>query len=102
MATNLSEVADGKSPQGLGKNASLPKGSATDGQPATNGRFFFVRPGPHSGLPEFQREFNSEAEAMAESFKAGVSYYALIEYRSLVDCSGKQPTFKKEVVKRNP
>ena len=42
-----------------------------------------------------------QAEAMAEAFKAGASYYAVTEYRAIVDCSGKQPQFKKEVVKRN-
>ena len=42
-----------------------------------------------------------QAEAMAEAFKTGASYYAVTEYRAIVDCSGKQPQFKKEVVKRN-
>ena len=38
---------------------------------------------------------------IAEAFKTGVSYYAVSEYHALVDCSGKQPVFKKEAVKKN-
>ena len=37
---------------------------------------------------------------MAEAFKAGATYYAVTEYRAVVDCTGKQPQFKKEVVKK--
>lgn len=102
MAGSASEVIEGKGPQALSRAPNVPKETGA-AQPSTpHGRFFLARPGTNSRTPEFEREFASEAEAMAEAFKAGVSYYAVTEYRSVVDCSGKQPTFKKEVVKRNP
>ena len=46
------------------------------------------------------RECATEAEAMAEAFKAGTTYYAVTEYRAVVDCTGKQPQFKKEVIRK--
>ena len=60
-----------------------------------------ANPGASGATPALERECATEAEAIAEAFKTGVSYYAVSEYRALVDCSGKQPVFKKEAVKRN-
>jgi hypothetical protein len=60
-----------------------------------------AKPGASGGTPTLDRECATEAEAMAEAFKAGANYYAVTDYRTLVDCSGKQPQFKKEVVKQN-
>jgi hypothetical protein len=101
MAGSASEVIEGKGPQVSGRAPQMAKDNSAAQAGTLQGRFFLARPGTNSRTPEFEREFASEAEAMAEAFKAGVSYYAVIEYRSVVDCSGKQPTFKKEVVKRN-
>ena len=102
MAVGVADVAEGKGPQAVNRLARAQKES-TASQPATpQARFFLAKAGGSSGTPEFDRECATEAEAIAESYKAGVSYYAVIEYRSLVDCSGRQPQFKKEVVKKNP
>ena len=70
-------------------------------QAAPQARFFLAKPGASGATPALERECATEAEAIAEAFKTGVSYYAVSEYRALVDCSGKQPVFKKEAVKRN-
>ena len=102
MAVAVPEVAEGKGPQAVSRPARAQKES-TASQPATpQARFFLAKAGADGGTPEFGRECGTEAEAIAESYKAGVSYYAVIEYRSLVDCSGKQPQFRKEAVKKNP
>ncbi len=63
-------------------------------------RFFLAKAGATGGTPTLDRECATEAEAMAEAFKAGTSYYAVTEYRAVVDCTGKQPQFKKEVIKK--
>ena len=70
-------------------------------QAAPQARFFLAKPGASGATPALERECTTEAEAIAEAFKTGVSYYAVSEFRALVDCSGKQPVFKKEAVKRN-
>jgi hypothetical protein len=70
-------------------------------QPATaTARFFLAKPGASGSTPALDRECATEAEAMAEAFKAGATYYTVTEYRAVVDCTGKQPQFKKEVVKK--
>jgi len=99
MAVGVAEVAEGKGPQAVSRPARAQKETAAA---APQGRFFLAKAGAGGGTPEFDRECATEAEAIAESFKTGVSYYAVIEYRSLVDCSGRQPQFRKEVVKKNP
>jgi len=102
MAVGVAEVAEGKGPQAVSRPGRAQK-ETTASQPATpQARFFLAKAGAGGGTPEFDRECATEAEAIAESYKAGVSYYAVIEYRTLVDCSGRQPQFKKEVVKKNP
>ena len=78
-----------------------PKENGGAQQAAPQARFFLAKPGASGATPALERECATEAEAIAEAFKTGVSYYAVSEYRALVDCSGKQPVFKKEAVKRN-
>jgi hypothetical protein len=102
MAVGVAEVAEGKGPQAVSRPGRAQKEATTSQAATPQARFFLAKAGAGGGTPEFDRECATEAEAIAESFKTGVSYYAVIEYRSLVDCSGKQPQFKKEVVKRNP
>ena len=101
MAVGVPEVAEGKGPQAVSRPGRAQKES-TASQPATPQARFFLAKGAGGGTPEFGRECATEAEAIAESYKAGVGYYAVIEYRTLVDCSGKQPLFRKEAVKKNP
>ena len=101
MTGTAAELAGSKGPQAPNPATRAPKENGASQQTAPQARFFLAKPGASGATPAFERECPSEAEAIAEAFKTGVSYYAVSEYRALVDCSGKQPVFKKEAVKRN-
>lgn len=100
MAINATEIAETKGSQAVNRPPRPQKeiGSASPATPSA--RFFLAKPGASGSTPALDRECTTEAEAMAETFKAGTSYYAVTEYRAVVDCTGKQPQFKKEVVKK--
>jgi len=101
MAGTAAEVAGSRGPQTGNPAPRAPKENGGLQQAAPQARFFLAKPGTTGTTPALERECATEAEAIAEAFKTGVSYYAVSEYRALVDCSGKQPVFKKEAVKRN-
>ena len=101
MAGTGAELAGSRGPQTANPAARLPKENGGALQAAPLARFFLAKPGATGATPALERECATEAEAIAEAFKTGVSYYAVSEYRALVDCSGKQPVFKKEAVKKN-
>ena len=101
MAVGVAEGTEAKGLQSANQPARGQRETAAS-QAAPQARFFLGKSGPNGGAPALEREYPTEAEALSEAFKAGVNYYAVVEYRALVDCSGKQPLFKKEVVKRNP
>jgi hypothetical protein len=102
MAGSAAEVAGSRGPQTGNPVARPQKENGGPQQAAPQARFFLAKPGASGVTPALERECAAEAEAIAEAFKTGVSYYAVSEYRALVDCNGKQPVFKKEAVKRNP
>jgi len=99
MAGNAAELAGSRGPQTANPVARPQKENGGAQQAAPLARFFLAKPGASGATPALDRECTTEA--IAEAFKTGVSYYAVSEYRALVDCSGKQPVFKKEAVKRN-
>ena len=101
MAGTAAELAGSRGPQTGNPAPRAPKENGGPQQGAPQARFFLAKPGASGATPALERECATEAEAIAEAFKTGVSYYAVSEYRALVDCSGKQPVFKKEAVKRN-
>ena len=101
MAGNAAELAGSRGPQMANPAPRAQKENGGAQQAAPQARFFLAKPGATGTTPALDRECTTEAEAIAEAFKTGVSYYAVSEYRALVDCSGKQPVFKKEAVKRN-
>ena len=101
MAGTAAELAGSRGPQAANPAPRAPKENGGPQQAAPQARFFLAKPGASGATPALERECATEAEAIAEAFKTGVSYYAVSEYRALVDCSGKQPVFKKEAVKRN-
>jgi hypothetical protein len=101
MAGTAAEPAGSRGPQPANPAPRAPKENGGPQQSAPPARFFLAKPGTTGVTPALDRECATEAEAIAEAFKTGVSYYAVSEYRALVDCSGKQPVFKKEAVKRN-
>ena len=63
-------------------------------------RFFLAKSGSASGLPDLGKEFATEPEAIVESLKAGLSYFAVVEWRGMADFSGKKAKLTKEAVTR--
>ena len=63
-------------------------------------RFFLAKPGSAKGVPELGKECTTEAEAIVESLKAGLSYFAVAEWRGMADFSGKKAKLTKEAVSR--
>jgi len=101
MTGNAAELPGSRGPQTANPVARQQRENGGAQQAAPQARFFLAKAGASGTTPALERECATEAEAIAEAFKTGVSYYAVSEYRALVDCSGKQPVFKKEAVKRN-
>jgi hypothetical protein len=63
-------------------------------------RFFLAGKESQGGTPALGREVANENEALIDSLKTGVSFYAVAEYHSVPDLTGKVPTIRKEPVKR--
>lgn len=61
-------------------------------------RFFLAA--KDGASPSLGREVANENEALIESLKTGVSFYAVTEYRAVPDVTGKAPLIRKEAVKR--
>lgn len=100
MPLNTTEVIEAKGSQPPSRPLRPTKQEGSPQAVAPAARFFLAKLGANSSTPAFDRECATEAEAMAEAFKAGTTYYAVTEYRAVVDCTGKQPQFKKEVIKK--
>ena len=100
MAINATEIAEAKGSQAASRPPRLQKEAGSTSLATPTVRFFLAKSGATGTTPALDRECATEAEAMAEAFKTGTSYYAVTEYRAVVDCTGKQPQFKKEVVKK--
>lgn len=101
MFSNSTEPQVGKGPQPATPAVRTQKENGSAQQPAPPARYFLAKPGANGVTPTIDRECPTEAEAMAEAFRRELSYYAVTEYRAFVDCSGKQPVFKKEAVKKS-
>jgi len=100
MPVNATAIEEAKGLQAPTRPARPTKQEGTSQAVAPAARFFLAKPGANSSAPTLDRECATEAEAMAEAFKAGTTYYAVTEYRAVVDCTGKQPQFKKEVIRK--
>ena len=59
---------------------------------------FFLNKSDSNGVPNLDREFDSEPEAIVESLKTGKSYFVISEWRGLADVSKKTPLIRKESV----
>lgn len=64
-------------------------------------RFFLAKPGSNGTSPAFEREVATENEALVESFKLGVPYYSVQEWRAVTDLAGKKPQLTGELVRRS-
>jgi hypothetical protein len=63
-------------------------------------RFFLADKEGNGANPSLGREVGNENEALIESLKAGMSFYALTEFRAVPDVTGKAPLIRKEVVRK--
>ena len=63
-------------------------------------RFFLGRPGASGTVPELDKEFATEAEAIVESLKTGRTYFTVSEWRGIADFSGRKPQLLRESVSR--
>jgi hypothetical protein len=81
-----------------GRGGRKPRNSQVDGGEEL--RFFLAKHGAVDDVPNFEREFGTEPEAMVESLKTGLSYYAVSEWRGVADFSGKKPQLRREPVSR--
>lgn len=59
---------------------------------------FFLSKADSNGIPNLDRELESEPEAIVESLKTGKSYFVISEWRGLADVSKKTPLIRKESV----
>ncbi len=100
MPVPTTEIAEAKGSQTSTRPVRPARQEGAPQAATPTARFFLAKSGATGTTPALDRECAAEAEAMAEAFKAGTSYYAVTEYRAVVDCTGKQPQFKKEVVKK--
>ena len=63
-----------------------PRSSVVNGTEAQ--RFFLAKPGSSGAVPELGKELPGEAQAMGESFKTGLNYFVISEWRGVADFSG--------------
>lgn len=88
---------DGKTLQPPARaGGSTRKPAAGEAGPLAVARFFLAKTESNGSGPVLDREFATEAEALIESLKTGRSYYSVIEWRAIADCTGKAPQIKKE------
>jgi hypothetical protein len=93
-------LIDGKDSQPVRSGRGGRKQQAGQGDGGEGLRFFLAKHGVADGLPNFEREFATESEAIVESLKTGLSYYVVSEWRGIADFSGKKPQLRREPVAR--
>jgi len=59
---------------------------------------FFLSKADSNGVPNLDREFDSEPEAIVESLKTGRNYFVISEWKGSADLSKRIPLIRKEVV----
>jgi hypothetical protein len=55
-------------------------------------RYFLAKPGSSTAKPELGEEFNSEAEAQIQAFRAQQPYYVITAFEVDADMKGERPT----------
>jgi hypothetical protein len=93
-------VIDGKDSQPVRATRGGRKPRTGQGDGAEGLRFFLAKHGAADGIPNFDKEFTTEPEAIVESLKTGLSYYAVSEWRGVADFSGRKPQLRREAVTR--
>lgn len=100
MATILTEtVNDAKEMQGnrAARTTRKPRANTPNGTEAQ--RFFLAKPGGGTSTPELGKEFPGESEVMAESFKTGLNYFVISEWKGVADLSGRKPQLGREAAR---
>jgi hypothetical protein len=100
VTTSLTEpVNDDKETQGnrIARTVRKPRANIPNGSEAQ--RFFLAKPGNSTGIPELGKEFLGESEVMAESFKTGLNYFVVSEWRGVADLSGRKPQLGREAAR---
>ncbi len=101
MAGGVAEtLIDGKDSQPVRPGRGARKPRAGQGEGGEGLRFFLAKHGAADVVPNFDKEFATEPEAIVESLKTGLSYYAVSEWRGVADFSEKKPLLRREVVAR--
>jgi hypothetical protein len=95
-------VGDGKDSQARSSSRGTRKPQVRQENGEQGQRFFLAKLGGNHGVPEFGKEFPSEAEAMVESLKTGLNYFVLSEWRGVADFSGRKPQLGREAVRNTP
>ena len=65
-------------------------------------RYFIARENGVASLPQLGKEFSSEKEALIESLRTGLSFFAVSEWKAIPDFSGKNPQILKQTVITKP
>ena len=100
MTAGVTEAAgEGKESQVKSGARGTRKARQSQPEAAEGRRFFLAKQGGTSGVPELGRELPSEAEAMVESLKTGLSYFAVSEWRGVADLSGRIPQLSREAAR---
>ena len=103
MTTGVTEtVNETKEPQASRtvRGTRKTRTSAPEGSEAQ--RFFLAKPGNSGAVPELGKELAGEPQAMVESFKTGLNYFVLSEWRGVADFSGKKPQLGREAARSAP
>ena len=61
-------------------------------------RYFLGKAESNGGIPALDKEVNTEGEALVESLRQGVTFYAIQEFRVVPDLAGRRPQLTKEPV----
>jgi hypothetical protein len=65
-------------------------------------RYFIARENGVASLPQLGKEFSGEKEALIESLRTGLSFFAVSEWKAIPDFSGKNPQILKQTVITKP
>ena len=96
----LTEVVTPKAEAGKSPAAARRKPDRRSTQVPASLRYFLAKDQSSSAAPQFGKELSNENEALIESVRSGLAYYAVSEWRAVPDLSGKTPQITKEPVVR--
>lgn len=70
--------------------------------PQESVRYFIAKENGVTTLPQLGKEFVSEKEALIESLRTGLTFFAISEWKAIPDFSGKNPQILKQTVASKP